>query len=147
MYNFPLLFHTKEMGRHVLPQQLPYTWSGFVWVHVVIINCHVANGCVERLPIFIVLFKSADKTQRQAGQLQAHSHAVSILAPLFSCPLSPTPPACQYVRAVRPRLVHLLQPEYIMHLIGVLQLREREGPGGGTELLKITSVHFAHCQC
>lgn len=39
-------------------------------------------------------------------------------------------------------MVHLLQPEYIMHLIGVLQLREREGVGGGTELLKITSVHF-----
>lgn len=69
------------MGRHVLPQQLPYTWSGFVWVHVVIINCHVANRCVESLPIFIVLFKSADKTQRETGQLQARSRAVSILAP------------------------------------------------------------------
>jgi len=80
------------MGRHVLPQQLPYTWSGFVWVYVVIINCHVANSCVESLPIFIVLFKSADKTQRQTGQLQAHSHAVSILASLFSCPpLNPPP--------------------------------------------------------
>lgn len=67
------------MGRHVLHQQLPYTWSGSVWVHVVIINCHVANSRVESLPIFIVLFKSADKTQRQTGQLQAHSHAVSIL--------------------------------------------------------------------
>lgn len=79
------------MGRHVLPPQLPYTWSGFVWVHIVIINCHVANSCVESLPIFIVLFKSADKTQRQTGQLQAHSHAVSILASLFSCPpLTPT---------------------------------------------------------
>lgn len=74
------------MGRHVLPRQLPYTWSGFVWVHVVIINCHVANSCVESLPIFIVLFKPADKTQRQTGQLQAHSYAVSVLASLFSCP-------------------------------------------------------------
>lgn len=134
------------MGRHVLPQQLPYTWSGFVWIHVVIINCHVANSCVESLPIFIVLFKSADKTQRQTGQLQAHSHAVSILASRLSCPPFRLPPARQHVKAARPRLVHLLQPEYIMHLIGVLQLRGREGVGGGTELLKITSVHFAHCQ-
>lgn len=124
----------------MLPRQLPYTWSGFVWVHVVIINCHVANSCVESLPIFIVLFKSADETQRQTGQLQARSRAVSILASL-------TPPhKRQHVRAAKPRLVHLLQPEYIMHLIGVLQLREREGVGGGTELLQITSVHFAHCQ-
>lgn len=122
------------MGRHVLPQQLPYTWSGFVWVHIVIINCHVANSCVESLPIFIVLFKSADKTQRQTGQLQAHSHAVSILASLYSCP--PPTPQHQHVRAPRPWLVHLLQPEYIMHLIGVLQLRGREGAGGGSELLK-----------
>lgn len=120
------------MGRHVLPQQLPYTWSGFVWVHVVIINCHVANSCVESLPIFIVLLKSADKTQRQTGQLHTHSQAVSILA--FLCPL-PTPQR-QHVRAARPRLVHLLQPEYITHLIGVLQLRGRQGAGGGTELLK-----------
>lgn len=82
------------MGRHVLPQQLPYTWSGFVWIHVVIINCHVANSCVESLPIFIVLFKSADKTQRQTGQLQAHSHAVSILASQLSAlvPTLPPPP-------------------------------------------------------
>lgn len=118
----------------MLPQQLPYTWSGFVWVHVVIINCHVANSCVESLPIFIVLFKSADKTQRQTGQLQAHSHAVSILASVLVT--TPPPPRRQHVRAARPRLVHLLQPEYIMHLIGVLQLRGREGAGGGTELLK-----------
>lgn len=156
MYNFPRLFHTKEVGRHVLPQQLPYTWSGFVWVHVVIINCHVANACVERLPVFIVLFKSADKTQRQSRSITGTLPCSIHFSPLGSIghrhppPLShlppPPPPACQYVRAARPRLVHLLQPEYIMHLIGVLQLREREGPGGGTELLQITSVHFAHCQ-
>lgn len=132
------------MGRHVLPRQLPYTWSGFVWVHVVIINCHVANSCVESLPIFIVLFKSADKTQRQTGQLQAHSHPVTVSAPLFPCPHFT--PRRQRVRVPGPRLVHLLQPEYIMHLIGVLQLRGREGAGGGTELLNITSVHFPHCQ-
>lgn len=71
----------------------------------------------------------------------------------MQCPFYPlyshahaSPPEHQHVRAARPRWVHLLQPEYIMHLIGVLQLREREGVGGGTELLKITSVHFAHCQ-
>lgn len=146
MYNFPLLFHTKERGRHVLPRQLPDTWSGFVWVHVVIINCHVANSRVEGLPILIVLFKSADKTQRQTGQLQAHSHAVSVLAPSVLMPPPPSlPPRRQRVRAARARLVHLLQPEYIMHLIGVLQLRGGEGPGGGTELLQITPVHFAHC--
>lgn len=124
------------MGRHALPQQLPYTWSGFVWIYVVIINCHVANSGVESLPVFIVLFKSADETQRQTGQLQAHSHAVSVLA---------SPPHISVFETSGPRLVHLLQPEYIMHLIGVLQLRGGEGAGGGFELLQITSVLSAHC--
>lgn len=75
------------MGRHVLPQQLPYTWSGFVWIHVVIINCHVANSCVETLPVFIVLFKSEkDKTQRQIGQLQPRSRPVTISGPSILVP-------------------------------------------------------------
>uniref|UniRef100_A0A0E9XDB0 Uncharacterized protein n=1 Tax=Anguilla anguilla TaxID=7936 RepID=A0A0E9XDB0_ANGAN len=38
-------------------QHLAYTWPGFVWVHVVIVNCHVANGRKERLSILIVLLK------------------------------------------------------------------------------------------
>lgn len=85
------------------------------------------------------------KHKGKTGQLQAHSPSsvhftLSVLMPTLHSPLH------QHVRAARPRLVHLLQPEYIMHLIGVLQLREREGAGGGTELLKITSVHFAYCQ-
>lgn len=129
----------------MLPQQLPYTWSGFVWIHVVIINCHVANRCIESLPIFIVLFKSADKTQRQNRSITGTLPKQCPFYPLRSH-AQPSPPSHQHVRAARPRLVHLLQPEYIMHLIGVLQLREREGAGGGTELLKITSVHFAYCQ-
>lgn len=78
------------MGRHALPQQLPYTWSGFVWVYVVIINCHVANSGVESLPVFIVLFKSADKTQRQTGQLQAHSRSSVRFS--LSVPTSTLPP-------------------------------------------------------
>lgn len=132
----------------MLPQQLPYTWSGFVWVHVVIINCHVANRRVQSLPIFIVLFESADETQRQnrsiTGTLPKQCPFCTLRSHAHPSTPRPTPPH-QHVRAARPRLVHLLQPEYIMHLIGVLQLREREGAGGGTELLKITSVHFAYC--
>ena len=63
---------------HVLYCQLPYTWPGFVWVHIVIIDCHVAYGRKERSSILIILLKSADKTESQAGQLQSRSHAVSI---------------------------------------------------------------------
>lgn len=89
------------MGRHVLPPQLPYTWSGFVWVHIVIINCHVANSCVESLPIFIVLFKSADKTQKAnwsiTGTLPSSVHfSFSVLVPTLH------PHRRQHVRAARP---------------------------------------------
>lgn len=86
--------------------QLPYTWPGFVWVHIVIIDCHVAYSRKECSPVLIVLLKSADKTESQAGQLQASSHAGSIF--LFHS-LREFPVSASY--AVRAQWVHLLYSE------------------------------------
>lgn len=171
MYNFPfpfpsLSFLQHKRRRHVLPWQLPYTWSGFVWVHIVIINCHVANSREESLPVLIVLLKSADETHRQSRSITGTLPMQSPFYPLPPHTHTSSPPSCcpgfqcQHAASLQTQLVHLLWAECIMHLIGALQLRVGwgrrvgVGVGGGGEGGKgwgclASPDHFSpfvHCQ-